>query len=197
VLEEMRNIKNNIYQAAGITDYENTNDYSDVPLGDILAITQAYDAYENEMNNAKNAEIRAAREGANANLAELAAYRQQLDDSHADELRQAWINAQLSKQGLGESLAARGITGGSAETAALGLEAAYRSNYANLERLYGQNLAGIAGSEASINNNLGAAIRGIRNSYGSAIADSYRSYLTQKAERESAARADIIKRLGL
>lgn len=197
MLEEARNVKIAQLQAAGITNYNPTYDYADVDIGDTLALTQAYDEWERAQNSARNVEIRAAREGANADLEELAAQREQLGDSHADELRQAWVKAQLSRQGLAESLAARGITGGLAETAALDLDSAYQSNYANLERLYGQNLAGIASNEASVNNSLGAAIRSIRNSYGTAVADSYRNYLTQKAQVEAAARNDIIRRLGL
>lgn len=197
ILEEYRNAKTKIMQAAGITDYEPTYDYSDVDIADTLPLQQAYEEWERDQNRARNAEIRAARQGADADLAELAEYRKQLEDSHADELRQAWINSQLSGLGLSENLAARGITGGLAETAALDLDSAYQNKYANLERLYGKNLADIASNEALIGSNLGTAINSIRNSYGASAADSYRSYLAQKAERESAARADIIKRLGL
>ena len=197
MLEEARNVKIAQLRAAGITDYNPTYDYADVDIGDTLALTQAYDEWERAQNRARNAEIRAARQGADADLAELAEYRKQLEDSHADELRQAWINSQLSGLGLSEDLAARGITGGLAETAALDLDSAYQNKYANLERLYGKNLADIASNEALIGSNLGTAINSIRNSYGASAADSYRSYLAQKAERESAARADIIKRLGL
>ncbi len=197
ILEEYRNAKTRIMQAAGITDYDPTYDYSDVDIADTLSLQQAQQEWEREQNRARDAEIRAARQGANAELAELAQYRKQLEDSHADEIRQAWINSQLSGLGLAESLAARGLTGGLAETAALDLDSAYQSKYANLERLYGKNLADIASNEALINSNLGTTINSIRNSYGASAADSYRSYLTQKAERESAARADIIRRLGL
>ena len=100
ILEEYRNAKTRIMQAAGITDYDPTYDYSDVDIADTLSLQQAQQEWEREQNRARDAEIRAARQGANAELAELAQYRKQLEDSHADEIRQAWINSHLTDRSM-------------------------------------------------------------------------------------------------
>ena len=197
IVEQARNAKIAILQEAGADNYGGqTYEYADVQLGD-PNITAAYDAYIKEQNRLKSGEISSAKSAANVSLAELDAVAKELGLQNVDELRQLWVNSQLEQKALEEVLAARGITGGGAETATLDLDTAYRTNYANQIGQYNKRLAEIAQERAGIETDLATTINAIRNTYGQNVANAYAQQLQKKAESESALRNEIIARLGL
>ena len=195
ILEEARNAKIAILAEAGAETYGGpTYNYADVPLVDDI---NPYDAYIAEQERLRDKELATARNSANLSLAELDNIARSLGLQNADELRTLWVNSQLDQKALGEILAARGITGGGAETAMLGLDSAYRMNYANQMNDFNNRVAEVEQERAGVRTDLATTMNAIRNAYGESIADAYYKALQDRAIAEESKRQEIINMLGL
>lgn len=193
--EEYRNAKLDIYDELGLNTYGGkTYNYADVSYSDYDE--SPYKAYADRQNALMGNDISAAEKNANTTLAQLEAQANALGLQTTDELRKLWTESQLDQKALTEALAAKGITGGGAESARLGLDTAYREGYLNEVDNFNNSKAALMQKMAGVQTDLATTINAIRTAYGTAVANAYYQNLQQKAEAESVAKDALIKQLG-
>jgi hypothetical protein len=106
--------KGTVYNTNVTYKPETGDDYAD-------ELRAAYDTYDRIAEEQKKAQ-KAATDSA---VASLEGQKQKTETSYADLFRQLYINKMNSQKNLNQQLAARGVTGGAAETTALGMATSY------------------------------------------------------------------------
>lgn len=196
-LERLRNAKVKALQNAGITDVDATNDFDNVNYTGVYDYTKDADAFAENQNDLRDAEIAAINGEATTALNALDLQKQQAEEAYLQNARQNWTNAQLANLQRKEALAANGITGGGAETAQIGADTAYQTLYGSTINAYSDALTKLQAQRAEIQNNLASNVKAIRKVYGDAVANAYAEAASKRDKEAASAEASIRARIGL